>query len=300
MNEDLSRAVEMNPSGIVQNARLALFSLDSSAIQSGPQSIPIRLTLKKDTLKNDGKIENLPLYTLRGGLKQLSTVGNVKTQLSKVESTHIDGNPVKIITAELAGRDLGAVIGDVKKVLNENPIQGVSQQLAGEYQSQQESFQELIMAFITGLALIFLTSLFFTNKFPVALSLTACSLIPPIVGLVGLVLSGIPLDVSSFSGLISVTGIAVANSFMAIGAIESHPEFYKNFHQAVVGGMESRVRPILMTNLAAMAGFIPIAMGLAEGDEILRPFSIAIIVGLFGAMFTTLYLMQFFYTLVGK
>lgn len=300
VNEDLSRAVEMNPSGIVQNARLALFSLDSSAIQSGPQSIPIRLTLKNDDKNSAEGIENLPLYTLRGGLKHLNSVGHVKTQLSKVESTHIDGNPVKIVTAELAGRDLGAVITDVKKVLSENEVAGVSYQLAGEYQNQQESFHELIIAFVTGLALIFLTSLFYSNRFSTALGLTGCSLIPPIVGLVGLVLSGTPLDVSSFSGLISVTGIAVANSFMAIAAIEAHPEWSTNFNMAVREGMKSRVRPILMTNLAAMAGFIPIAMGLAEGDEILRPFSIAIIVGLFGAMFTTLYMMPICYSVFGK
>jgi Cu/Ag efflux pump CusA len=105
----------------------------------------------------------------------------------------------------------------------------------------------------------------------------------------------VPLDVSSFSGLISVTGIAVANSFMALSAIEQLPEYLKNFKDAVYQGMLSRLRPILMTNLAAMAGFVPIAIGLAQGDEILRPFSIAIIAGLIGAIYTTLILMPSFY-----
>jgi Cu/Ag efflux pump CusA len=220
-------------------------------------------------------------------------------------------------------------------------------ELAGDYQLQQKSFKELIVAFLTGLLLIFITALLFSNRFSIAIPLTFCSLVPPTIGLLGCILFRIPLDVSSFSGLISVTGIAVANCFMALSAIESNFDHdntstpHSNLttdstsptksaskkitvattcfnhtgesnlrnetrlsdaknsplhgSSGIIKGMLSRLRPILMTNLAAMAGFIPIAIGLSSGDEILRPFSIAVISGLFGALYTTLILFPLFY-----
>lgn len=115
--------------------------------------------------------------------------------------------------------------------------------------------------------------------------------VPPSVGMIGLLISGVALDVSSFSGLISVTGVAVANIYMAISHIKEKVLEKNSLQKAVLLGMQDRLRPILMTNLAAMAGFVPIAMGIVEGDEILRPFSIAIVLGLLGSMLITLILM---------
>ncbi|MBV6493806.1 MAG: Cobalt-zinc-cadmium resistance protein CzcA [Turneriella sp.] len=294
VNEERSRAIEINPNIMTQNARFALFSLDSGSVQRGPQTIPIRLSMQKRDA-SQSNIADLPIHTLKGGLSRLGAFGRVKEVPAKVESNHIDGNPVRSITGELAHRDLGSVVRDIQKTLAANPQEGIYVTLAGEYETQQQSFRELVLAFFTGIVLIFLTSIFLSNRFATAFSLTLSALIPPSVGLIGLGIFGIALDVSSFSGLISVTGIAVANGFMAWVAIEGISTGKGNYASAVLAGMQSRVRPILMTNLAAMAGFIPIAIGLAEGDEILRPFSIAVIIGLFGSMFTTLFVMPAFF-----
>jgi multidrug efflux pump subunit AcrB len=295
INQEQSRAIDLNPDVIVRSARFALFSIDSSSVQVGPQSIPIRISLESHEKPQESSIDHEPLYTMRGGLTTLGALGSIKETKNKVESNHIDGTPVQAITAQISDRDLGSVIKDIQGVLAKNPQDGVFTELGGDYGNQQRSFRELILAFLTGLILIFLTSLFYSSQLSTALSLTACSLIPPTFGLVGLVVTCTSLDVSSFSGLISVTGIAVANSFMALSAINASQEHLSDLSTAVTEGMISRIRPILMTNLAAMAGFLPIAIGIATGDEILRPFSIAVIAGLWGAMFTTLFLVPLFY-----
>lgn len=294
IDERKSRALELNPTTITENIRFGLFSIDSSVVQIGPQSIPIRLRSLKNE-KESHAIESIPIFSTKGGLQKIGSLGRIEETKERIESSHIDGSPVRTITAELSGRDLGSVVKDIQKVLQANMVPGIYPELAGDFEMQQKSFKELIFAFATGLALIFLTSLFFSNRLMVAFPLTFCSIVPPIAGLVGCVLFKIPLDVSSFSGLISVTGIAVANSFMALSAIEGIEDYQTNFGRAVRTGMLNRLRPILMTNLAAMAGFVPIAIGLAQGDEILRPFSIAIIAGLFGAIYTTLFLIPLFY-----
>lgn len=298
LDERLSRALELNPTALNENVKFGLFSLDSSFVQMGSQSVPIRLRSFNQSKVAD--LKNVEIFTSKGGLEKVENLGKVESIKSRTESSHIDGSPVKTLTAELSGRDLGSVVKDIKSALKNNQIEGVFPELAGDYEMQQRSFSELMYAFMVGLVLIFITALFFSNRLSVALLLTICSTVPPVVGLVGCIVFHIPLDVSSFSGLISVTGIAVANSFMALSAIESLPNYADSFSLSVLTGMTSRLRPILMTNLAAMAGFVPIAIGLASGDEILRPFSIAIIVGLFGAIYTTLVLVPMFYNLFAK
>lgn len=292
IDEQRSRALDLNPSAVNESVRFGLFSLDSSSVQNGPQSIPIRLRAKTNAKPS---FENLSIFSTRGGLQKTESIGRVTSTLARIESVHIDGAPVRSLTAELAGRDLGSVVKDIQKILKDNQFQGVYPELAGDFEMQQKSFQELVFAFLTGVALIFIMTLFFSNRLAVAIPMTAAALVPPAIGLLGCVLLNISLDVSSFSGLISVTGVAVANGFMAISAFGQQPEYRTNFFEAIRSGMVSRLRPILMTNLAAMAGFVPIAAGLAQGDEILRPFSIAIIAGLFGAIYTTLFLMPTFF-----
>ena len=293
LDERLTRALDLNPTAVNENVKFGLFSLDSSSVQIGPQSVPIRL--RNINQEHISSLDSISIFTTKGGLTKVTSLGKIENIKSRIESSHINGSPVRTLTAELAGRDLGSVIKDVKEVIKNNQIAGVHTELSGHYEMQQRSFSELIYAFLTGLVLIFITSLLFSNRFSVALLLTVCSTVPPVAGLIGCVLFHIPLDVSSFSGLISVTGIAVANCFMALSAIESLPNYNEMLTDSVLIGMQSRLRPILMTNLAAMAGFLPIAVGLAQGDEILRPFSIAIIVGLFGAIYTTLILVPLFY-----
>ena len=292
IDERKSRALDLNPTSINENVRFSIFSLDSSVVQNGPQSIPIRLKARVDKRPS---LQSVSIFSTRGGLQKIQSIGRIEETKARIESAHIDGSPVRALTAELAGRDLGSAVKDIQKILEENHIEGVYPELAGDFEMQQKSFKELIFAFLTGIALIFITSLFFSNRLKVAIPLTISALVPPTIGLLGCVIFHIPLDVSSFSGLISVTGIAVANSFMALSSIEHIPNYQEDFSAAVQNGMLSRLRPILMTNLAAMAGFVPIAIGLAQGDEILRPFSVAVIAGLFGAIYTTLILMPVFY-----
>ncbi len=298
IDETLSRALDLNPNAINENVKFGLFSLDTSSVQVGPQSIPIRL--RSADQSKISSLENISIFTTKGGLEKITRLGKIEETKTRIESSHIDGSPVRTLTAELSGRDLGNVVKDIQSVIAKKPLDGIYPELAGDYQMQQKSFKELIFAFLTGLILILLTTLLFSNRLRVAALLTVCSIVPPTMGLLGCILFKVPLDVSSFSGLISVTGISVANCLMALSVIECLPEHITDFGLSVQKGMVSRLRPILMTNIAAMAGFVPIAIGLASGDEILRPFSIAVIAGLFGAIYTTLILFPLFYSHYAK
>lgn len=299
INEARSRAINLNPSDLNSMLQFELFSVDVTHIQNGSQSIPVRL--RSLTQSENQNLNDISIFSPKGGIEKASQIGAVQNVLSRTESNHINGRLVRTVTAEISGRDLGSVVRDVQKIIaSKKDNKSISVELKGDYELQKKSFTELIMAFLAGLVLILMMSILFLNRPHLALVLTLCSLIPPIFGLMGCVIFRIPLDVSSFSGLISVTGITVANSFMAIAAIEAQSFNIEDLHNSILNGMSSRIRPILMTNLAAMAGFIPIAIGLATGDEILRPFSIAIIIGLFGAMYTSLFLVPIFYKMTLK
>lgn len=292
IDQNAARAFELNPSTVIQNVRADAFSVDSSTVQSGNEIIPLRLQFKRNKVLAATDITSRPMSTFRGGLTRLGNLGKITIEARRVESTHLDGITVASITAQLDSKfDLSTTIARIRKVLAENSVAGIDVELAGDYAVQQQSFSELLRAFALGIFIILITSLFCLNDLQLAVWVTLIALLPPAVGILGLFTIRVPLDVSAFSGLISVTGVAVANMYMALHSIHDLGKNNTNPIELIVEGMQSRVRPILMTNLAAMAGFIPIAVGIASGDEMLKPFSIAIICGLLGSMLATLFVL---------
>ena len=292
IDQSSARAFELNPSVLIQNARAGIFSVDSSAVQVGNEVIPVRLQFKRAEIQSAKTLGQRSLNTMRGGLTHLKNLGKIKIEDGRVESMHIDGIAVAGITAQLDSKfDLGTTIAKLKQTIAAHQEPGIDVELGGDFAVQQKSFAELLTAFALGIFIILITSLFCLNNVRLALIITLVALIPPATGIIGLFVGRIPLDVSAFSGLISVTGVAVANMYMAITSIKDISVAVTDSSDRIIAGMHSRVRPILMTNLAAMAGFIPIAIGLATGDEMLKPFSIAIICGLCGSILTTLFIL---------
>jgi cobalt-zinc-cadmium resistance protein CzcA len=114
----------------------------------------------------------------------------------------------------------------------------------------------------------------------------------------GISLSGIDFDVSSFTGLITVMGIVVNNGILVLDFVERNRALGLDAPSSVREACGQRFRPVLITNLAAIAGFLPMALNLGHGGEVLRPFSIAMISGLVGSMAFSLLVMPVLYLLL--
>ena len=107
-------------------------------------------------------------------------------------------------------------------------------------------------------------------------------------------------DVSSFTGMITVMGIVVNNGILVIAFAERARTAGTQTMAAVMDACSLRFRPVLITNLAAIAGFLPMALNIGKGGEVLRPFSVAMISGLVGSMFFSLVVIPVFYVILHR
>lgn len=195
------------------------------------------------------------------------------------------------MTSDISGRSLGDVMKDVKRVVAEiPPTQGIRMELAGQYASQQAAFRSLVMvlamAALSVVAVMVVQFRSFTEPFVVLLA-------APIsfVGALALLeITGTPLNVSSFMGLILLVGLIVKNGIILLDFTHRRmAEAGIDLETALTEAGRIRLRPILMTTLCTLFGLLPLALGLGAGSEMQKPLALAVIGGLALSTPITLY-----------
>src|SRR5437870_8778907 len=150
------------------------------------------------------------------------------------------------------------------------------------------------------LAVVVIFLLLAANSQSVKLSVIVVSTVPAVIAGVALTLwlTGTTLNIQSFMGAIMAIGVAVANAILLVTSAERSRVGGAAADAAAVDGAQSRLRPILMTSLAMMAGMLPMALGLGEGGEQTAPLGRAVIGGLFAATLATLVVLPSIFTIV--
>ncbi len=222
------------------------------------------------------------------GFVSLEQLASIRVVRSPNELWRENQQPVITVTAELEKRDLGSVNRDLRTKLAELEFPpGYRWELAGSFRAQQESFNSLITVLCVAVALVFLL-LGFQFK---SLSLPALIfLVQPISlasALFALWITGTPLNVSSFMGMILLIGLDVKNGIILIEYIGQLQSEGMPLHSALVQAGRTRFRPILMTSLCTILGLVPLAMGVGPGAQMQQPLAIAVIGGLIANMLLT-------------
>lgn len=287
----------LNASDVSRNARYALFGQEVSTVFNGLQSIPVLEVYAGDYREHPSLIGSIPVYNPNGSVVPLSKVAVYSMESNLVQINHKNGSMAVGVTAEISGRALSDVVNDIQTSLSKIRSPGVTLDLEGDYQNQQTSFRELSIVTAVSVAIILLLLLFIFDSFPAALSVFLGTLASAAFVAVGLYLTGTEFDVSSFIGMITVMGIVVNNGILVIRFAEDFRKQGMPVREALNRAGKLRFRPVLITNLAAIAGFVPMALKIGSGGEILYPFSIAMISGLIGSMFFSLIVMPVFYDL---
>jgi multidrug efflux pump subunit AcrB len=204
------------------------------------------------------------------------------------------------VTANTAGTDLGNVAKQVTKVLNElgQPPTGVNVAVRGQIVPMQQMMDGLRTGLLLAVVVIFL--LLAANFQSLKLSLLIVSTAPAVLAgvLVMLWLTGTTLNIQSFMGAIMAIGVAVANAILLVTFAERSRLAGASPADAAVEGARSRLRPILMTSLAMIAGMVPMALGLGEGGEQTAPLGRAVVGGLAVATLATLVVLPAIFALV--
>ncbi|MFI5133418.1 MAG: efflux RND transporter permease subunit, partial [Chitinophagales bacterium] len=245
------------------------------------------------------QLESLPVGGNAGNPVYLRDVASLKTITSPGEYDRINQQRFITITANIYKKDLGTAFKEVNKAiasLGELP-QGVKILVRGQADLFSQTMSELQSGLLIAVVVILL--MLTVNFQSFKLSLTILSILPAIItgAILFLLLTGKTLNIQSYMGTIMAVGVAVANAILFITNAEHHRRKGEQVNFAVTTAY-NRLRPILMTSLAMIAGMIPMAIGLGEGGDQTAPLGIAVIGGLLFSAISTLVFLPIFYHLV--
>ena len=185
------------------------------------------------------------------------------------------------VTARLEGRDLGSGMAAVQKsVAGLHLPSAIRVEYGGTYQEQQKSFADLVLVLALAIVLVFIVLLFEFRSFSAPVAILASALLSTSGVFVALLITGTTFNISSFMGLIMVVGIVAKNGILLLDADQHFRSAGMDPFEAIVQAGRRRLRPIVMTALAAVAGMLPLALAWGAGSQMLQPLAVAVIGGI--------------------
>ena len=266
-------------------------SVDAAAILEGePAAVPVVVNDRAYTIRVRFPQANRTTFTDMQNTLLTSSSGHTATLGSLATVTQLPGqneirreNLQRVVsaTARLEGRDLGSAMADVQKtVAGLNVPSSIRIEYGGKYQEQQQSFHDLLFVLVLAIVLVFTVLLFEFRTFAAPISVLCSALLSTAGVFFALLITGTTFNISSFMGLIMVIGIVAKNGILLLDADQKYRADGLSPERAMVLAGRRRLRPIIMTALAAAAGMFPLALALGAGSQMLQPLAIAVIGGI--------------------
>jgi multidrug efflux pump subunit AcrB len=158
----------------------------------------------------------------------------------------------------------------------------------GVYEEQQKSFHDLLMVLFLALLLLFIVLLFEFRTFSAPIAILSSALLSTFGGFLALLITRTTFNVASFMGMIMVIGIVAKNGILLLDAEHHFEELGFSSREAMIQSGRRRLRPIVMTALATIAGMLPLAFAIGAGSQMLQPLAIAVVGGLLSSMVLSL------------
>jgi len=259
----------------------------------------IQVQIPQTTMNSVEQLENIPVAYAHGQPVLLGSVANVTQGTTPGQYQRYNMERMITVTANLEG-DLGTVASQVRAALADlgAPPQRVSVALRGQVVPLEQMLSGLQTGLVLAVVVIFL--LLAANFQSLKLSFVVVSTTPAVVAgvVLALWLTGTTLNIQSFMGAIMSIGVAVANAILLVTFAERSRLAGNDAVVAAVDGAQSRLRPILMTSLAMIAGMLPLGLGLGEGGEQTAPLGRAVVGGLAAATVATLFVLPAVFAIV--
>jgi multidrug efflux pump subunit AcrB len=257
----------------------------------------VQVQMPQDKVASLEDVRNVPAMDDQRVRPLVSDVAQVRYGTTVGEYDRVNMQRMVSIVANYGGEDLGHVGDAVQEVLNRvgKPPRGIIERMAGQIPVLQETLEHLLVGLGLAICVIYLmlTSYFQSPR----LALVVLSTIPGILSgvLIALVVSGTTLNVESFMGAIMSVGVGVSNAILLAAFAEEARLKGMDSHDAAVHGAQSRLRPIMMTSIAMVAGMVPMALALSEGGAQSAPLGRAVIGGLTASTLSALFILPMFF-----
>jgi multidrug efflux pump subunit AcrB len=218
------------------------------------------------------------------------------------EFDHYNMRRTVCIAANVASDDLGGAAAQVQQTIDKlgAPPRGVKVSVRGQVPTMNETFYALSLGVVFAIVAIFLLLVSFFQS--LALAAIIVSVVPAILfgALLALFLTHTTLNVQSFMGAIMAVGVGVANSILVVVFAEERRALGMSAESAAITGATARLRPVLMTSIAMIAGMVPMSLGMGEGGDRTAPLGRAVIGGLLVSTSAVLLVLPLVYAMVQK
>lgn len=298
LDRGLANSLGISVGDVAQALRVAFAGVEvGDWIDPAGETRDVAVRLHPDDRVSATNIEHLPIeVTGTNTVVPLNQIATISMGKGLPEIQHVDGKMMIAVSANAQGRSSGEVTADAMKLAREiNFPPGYGIQLSGSSRDQEEVFSEMVKALLMGIALMYLVLVIqfgsFTAPLPVMISLPL-SLIGVVLAL--LITHG-TLNLMSLIGIIMLMGLVAKNAILLLDCARKEEANGVNREEALKHAGRARLRPILMTTFALIAGMLPVAIGMGDGGEFYRPMAVAIIGGTITATLLTLLVVPTFY-----
>ena len=271
--------------------------LVTTQVQENIKLVGVRVWVPASVRDRTGAIDKVWLRAPDGHRFPLKRIARVTVETGQAQIARDNLKRMVAVTGRISGRDLGSTIRDVKQVLAQPGLLPADMyyELGGLYQQQQIAFRGLIAVFVAALALVFLLLLFLYEEFAAAIAILVSPLLAMAAVFTGLWLTGIELNITAMMGMTMILGIVTEVSIFYFS--EYHDLLSKKTEKdaALIQAGNNRLRPIVMTTLAAILALLPLALALGQGSAMQQPLAVAIISGLLVQVPLVVIVMPVFY-----
>ena len=263
----------------------------ASRFREDGEEYDIKVLYDPDHRTSIDDIENILIYNSAGNAVRVRDVGKVVERFTPPTIERKDRERIITVNTVVQDVPMSQVVNAAQIEIDRMDIpQGVSIQLAGNFEDQQDSFRDLLMLAVLIIILVYIVmaAQFESYTYP---AIIMTSLMFAFSGVfIILFLTGHSLNVMSMIGAIMLIGIVVKNGIVLIDYISLNRERGMSIRRAVIDGGMSRLRPVVMTTLTTILGMVPMAVGTGQGAEMWRPMGTAVIGGLtFSTILTLLF-----------
>jgi CzcA family heavy metal efflux pump len=267
---------------IADAVNTALLGQVSSYVLQGDRTVNIRVMAEPKSVATISELRNLPIRAADGAVVRVEQVADLNMTPNEVELNREDLRQDDIVVARLEGVDLGTAMREVQSKLSQDKwLPPGSVEYGGLYQLQQESFRNLLAVLLAAILLVFTVLLVEFRSFYEPIAIVFGSVLALFGTVAALWLTGVSLNIVSFLGMIIGVGIVAKNGILVLDYFQQLQAQGVELVEALVQAGHRRLRPVLMTSLAAALGMLPLAYGVGTGAQMLRPLGIAVIGALF-------------------
>jgi hydrophobe/amphiphile efflux-1 (HAE1) family protein len=298
LDRGLANALGISVGDAAQSLRVAFAGIEvGDWVDPTGETRDVAVRLHPDDRVNTDSIERLPIpVTGTGMMVPLEQIASITMGKGPSSIRHKNGERMITVSANAQGRSAGEVTTDAMKLARTFDFPpGYGLALGGSGEDQQELFKQMVIALFSGIALMYLILVMqfgsFTAPIGVMLSLPLS-----LIGVVlALIMTGNTLNLMSMIGILMLMGLVAKNAILLLDAARALEDEGMDREEALMAAGRKRLRPILMTTFALIAGMLPVALALGDSGEFYQPLAISIIGGTITSTILTLLVVPTFY-----